>query len=103
MTVFKAITAIVIRNILTIFAIVQQHFAVGGINGKGQRVVVKMPVFGFFGRFAHAGRRVEFVDVHRQQTFCEQHLLGIEQFIELVRGLLPRHHAGGKPGGQRQH
>ena len=42
-----------------------------------------------FRHLAHAFRGAKFVHVHRQQPFGKQHLLGIEQLIELVGRLVP--------------
>ena len=45
---------------------------------------------------------MEFVNIHRAQAAGEQQLLGIEQFIQFVGGLLPGHKAGNAPGGAGQ-
>ncbi|MNV55189.1 hypothetical protein D3C71_1474150 [compost metagenome] len=101
--VIKTIAAIVIRNITAIFAVVEQHFPVGGVDGKGQRIVIQMPVFGFFGHIGHSHRCVELVEIHRHQPFGKQHLLSVEQLIELVGRLLPGDEACRQPGADGQH
>ncbi len=50
----------------------------------------RWPCLAFFRHLAHAFRGAKFVHVHRQQPFGKQHLLGIEQLIELVGRLVPR-------------
>ena len=48
------------------------------------------------------GRGAEFIEMHRAQAAGEQQLLGIEQLIQFVGGLLPGHKAGNAPGGAGQ-
>ena len=91
-----------VRNIASVFTVVEEHFAVDGVNGESQRVVVQTTVLHFFRDLAHAFGGADLVQIHRQQPFSKQHLLGIEQLVELVGRLLPGDQAGGKPGRQRE-
>ena len=90
------------QDILAIFAIVKHHFAVGGKDSESQRIVVEMAVFNLF-LCPHLWREgMELVEIHRAQAAGEQQLLGIEQLIQLIGGLLPGHKAGNAPGGAGQ-
>ncbi len=56
-------------------------------------------MFRFLWHLAHPFRGADLVQIHGQQPFGKQHLLGVEQLIERIAGLLPGDKAGGKPGG----
>ena len=60
-------------------------------------------MFHFFGDVGHPFGSLDLVQIHRQQPFGKQHLLGIKQLIELAGGLVPGNDACGEPRGQGQH
>ena len=91
-------------NVWPILAIVQNHFSVHGIDGKGQRIVVQMPVLDLFRRANPLPGGGQIGEIHSADTFSKQHLLSGNQLIELVGGLLPGDDAGKTPcHGGKQH
>ena len=86
-----------VRNIAPVLAVVQQHFALDAVNSESQRVVIETAMLHFFRDLAHPLGGADLVQIHRQQPFGKQHLLRVEELIQLVGGLLPGHQAGGKP------
>ena len=91
-----------IRDVAPVFPVIEDHRAVGGVNGEGQGIVIQATMLHFFWHLAHPLRSADLIQIHRQQPFGKQHLLGIKQLIERVGRLLPGDKACGKPGRQRQ-
>ncbi len=77
-------------------------------DGERQRVVVLLAALAVmhqllgFRQAARAFIGQQIAEVGGRQPFGEQHLLGVEHFVDGVARHHPGHHAGGAPGQQRQ-
>gem|GEM_PF-6694605 len=86
----EAVTIRCKLQIAAVFAVVQQRFAVGAEQRKGQRVVILIAAMVAQNRFGFWQRGgLQATGIQRQQAFGEQHLLGIKQLINGVARLLP--------------
>ncbi|MNS98488.1 hypothetical protein D3C72_1328570 [compost metagenome] len=103
-TIGKASSLAIKQEIRPVLAIIEQHLAVTVENGERQRVVVLLAAFTVMHQllgFRQAacifvGQKIP--QIGGRQAFGEQHLLGIEHFVDVVARHHPRHQTGGAPG-----
>ncbi len=107
-TVGKTFTLPVKQEVGTVLAVVEQHLALAIEDGERQRVIILLAPFAMmhqllgFRQAARAFIGQQIAEVSGRQPLGEQHLLGVEHFVDGIARHHPSHHAGSAPGQQRQ-